>query len=145
MTLEAIANAVGGKLYNGEGYEGITTKGVVIDSRQVKEDYLFIAIKGERVDGHDFVEDVFNKGALAVVSERELNINKPYILVDSSTESLKDMAKFYRDGLDVKVVGITGSVGKTSTKEMIASILAQKYNTLKTEGNYNIYLKHTVI
>lgn len=137
MTLEAIANAVGGKLYNGEGYEGITTKGVVIDSRQVKEDYLFIAIKGERVDGHDFVEDVFNKGALAVVSERELNINKPYILVDSSTESLKDMAKFYRDGLDVKVVGITGSVGKTSTKEFIAAVLSEKYDVLKTEGNFN--------
>lgn len=137
MTLEAIANAVGGKLYNGEGYEEVKAKGVVIDSRQVKEGYLFIAIKGERVDGHDFIEDIFNKGALAVVSERTLDIDKPYILVDSSTESLKDMAKFYRDGLDVKVVGITGSVGKTSTKEFIAAALSEKYDVLKTEGNFN--------
>lgn len=137
MTLEAIANAVGGKLYNGEGYEGVKAKGVVIDSRQVKDGYLFIAIKGERVDGHDFIEDVFNKGALAVVSEKVLDIDKPYIFVDSSTESLKDMAKFYREGLDVKIVGITGSVGKTSTKEFIAAALGEKYDVLKTEGNFN--------
>ena len=137
MTLQAIAKAVGGKLYNGQGYENITTKGVVIDSRQVEEGYLFIAIKGERVDGHNFVDDVLNKGALAVVSEKELDIEKPYILVDSSTEALKDMAKFYRDNLDIKLIGITGSVGKTSTKEFIAAVLAEKYSVLKTEGNFN--------
>ena len=137
MTLQAIASAVGGKLYNGEGYETITTKGVVIDSRQVEDGYLFIAIKGERVDGHNFVDDVFNKGALAVVSEKELDIEKPYILVNSSTEALKDMAKFYRDNLDVKLIGITGSVGKTSTKEFIATVLSEKYSVLKTEGNFN--------
>ena len=137
MTLQAIADAVGGKLYNGKDYENITTKGVVIDSRQVEKDFLFIAIKGERVDGHDFVNAVFEKGALAVVSEKELEINKPYILVDSSTEALKDMAKFYRDNLDVKVIGISGSVGKTSTKEFIAAALSEKYSVLKTEGNFN--------
>ena len=137
MTLQAIAKAVGGKLYNENGLDNITVKGVVIDSRQVEEGYLFIAIKGERVDGHDYIEDVFNKGAMAVVSEKELDIDKPYILVDSSTESLKDMAKFYRDGLDVKLIGITGSVGKTSTKEFIAAALSEKYSVLKTAGNFN--------
>ena len=137
MTLQAIANAVGGELYNGQGYEEITTKGVVIDSRQVEDGYLFIAIKGERVDGHNFVDDVFKKGALAVVSEKKLDIEKPYILVDSSTEALKDMAKYYRDNLDIKLIGITGSVGKTSTKEFIATVLAEKYSVLKTEGNFN--------
>ena len=137
MTLQSIANAVGGKLYNGIGCEDVTTKGVVIDSRQVEDGYLFIAIKGERVDGHDFVDNVFEKGALAVVSEKELNIDKPYILVESSTEALKDMAKFYRENLNVKVIGITGSVGKTSTKEFIAAALSEKYSVLKTEGNFN--------
>ena len=137
MTLQAIADAVGGKLYNGQEYEGITTKGVVIDSRQVEEGFLFIAIKGERVDGHNFVESVFEKGALAVVSEKKLDINKPYILVDSSTEALKAMAKFYRDNLDIKIIGVTGSVGKTSTKEFIAAALSEKYSVLKTEGNFN--------
>ena len=136
MTLQAIANAVGGKLYNENGLDN-TVKGVVIDSRQVEEGYLFIAIKGERVDGHNFIEDVFNKGAMAVVSEKELDIDKPYILVESSTEALKDMAKFYRDGLDIKLIGITGSVGKTSTKEFVAAVLSEKYSVLKTEGNFN--------
>lgn len=137
MTLQAIAKAVGGKLYNENGLDNITVKGVVIDSRQVEDGYLFIAIKGERVDGHNFIEDVFNKGAMAVVSEKELDIDKPYILIDSSTEALKDMAKFYRDGLDIKLIGITGSVGKTSTKEFVAAALSEKYSVLKTEGNFN--------
>lgn len=137
MTLDAIAKAVGGKLYNSDGYEGISAKGVVIDSRQVEEGYIFIAIKGERVDGHDFVDSVYEKGAFAVVSERELATDRPYILVKSSTEALKDMAEYYRSTLDVKLIGITGSVGKTSTKEFIASVLSEKYNVLKTEGNFN--------
>ena len=138
MTITAIAEAVGGKAYNVSGYENVTANGVVIDSRQVEEGYIFIAIKGERVDGHTFIESVFEKGALAVVSEQELpDVNKPYILVKSSTEALKDMAAFYRRSLDIEIIGITGSVGKTSTKEFIASVLSEKYNVLKTEGNFN--------
>lgn len=138
MTIESIANAVGGIAYNTEGYESNLAKGVVIDSRKVEKDYIFIAIKGERVDGHEFIESVYEKGAMAVVSEHILPGNtRPYILVKSSTEALKDMAKYYRENLDVKIIGITGSVGKTSTKEFIASVLSEKYNVLKTEGNFN--------
>lgn len=138
MTITAIADAVGGKAYNAEKIEGITAKGVVIDSRQVEEGYIFIAVKGERVDGHSFIDSVYDAGALAVISEKELtDTDKPYVLVESSTEALKDMAAYYRRNLDVKVVGITGSVGKTSTKEFIASVLSEKYNVLKTEGNFN--------
>ena len=100
--------------------------------------YLFIPIKGERVDGHCFIPDVFEKGALAVLSEVALDHPAgPYILVDSTTEAMKKIATFYRKQLDIKVVGITGSVGKTSTKEMIASVLSQKYSVLKTAGNFN--------
>lgn len=138
MTLNAIAKAVGGVLYNDDNGNDITAKGVVIDSRQVEKDYIFIAIKGERVDGHTFIGQVFEKGALAVVcEEKPNNIDKPYILVKSSTEALKKMAEYYRENLDIKLVGITGSVGKTSTKEFIASVLSEKYNVLKTEGNFN--------
>lgn len=138
MTIEAIARAVGGIAYNTTGYEEKTAAGVVIDSRQVEKDFIFIAIKGERVDGHDFIENVYEKGALAVVSEHELPDNtRPYILVKSGTEALKDMAAYYRANLDIKIIGITGSVGKTSTKEFIASVLSEKYNVLKTEGNFN--------
>lgn len=138
MTLKAIAKAIDGKAYNIEKADGITANGVVIDSRQVEEGYIFIAIKGERVDGHSFINQVYDKGALAVVCEEApQNCDKPYIVVESSTKALKEMAKYYRDNLDIKLVGITGSVGKTSTKEFIASVLSQKYNVLKTEGNFN--------
>ena len=78
------------------------------------------------------------KGALCVVSQEDLGeTDFPYILVESTNQALLDIAKLYRDAFDVKVVGISGSVGKTSTKEMIASVLSQKYNVLKTAGNFN--------
>ena len=138
LTLENIAKAVEGKLFHGENIPADTeAEGVVIDSRQVGKNYIFVAIKGERVDGHDFVRDVFEKDALAMIAERELDTDRPYILVESSLEALKKLAAYYREGLDTKIVGITGSVGKTSTKEFISSVLAQKYKVLKTEGNFN--------
>ena len=119
------------------GYlRGSEITGAVIDSRQVEPGYLYIPIRGERVDGHRFIPDVFEKGALAVLSEEPLeNPAGPYILVASSEQALKDIAEFYRSTLAIKIIGITGSVGKTSTKEMISAVLEQKYNVLKTEGN----------
>ena len=138
MTLANIAAACGGTYYGTEADREKVIAGAVIDSRLVEQDYLFIPIKGARVDGHDFIPAVFENGALAVLSERELEqAAGPYILVESCEAAMKKLAKFYRQSLDIKVVGITGSVGKTSTKEMIASVLAQKYNVLKTEGNFN--------
>lgn len=138
MTLSAIAKACNGQLVGGENHEGKEVAGVVIDSRQVEKDYLFIATVGERVDGHSFIDDVFAKGALAVICEKApLNAKGPYILVQNSFQALKAIAEWYRMQLDIKVVGITGSVGKTSTKEFISSVLAQKFTVLKTEGNYN--------
>ena len=138
MTLENIATACGGTYYGAETEKGKEIAGVVIDNRLIEKDYLFIAIKGARVDGHSFIPAAFEAGALAVLSEHELeNPAGPYILVDSCETAMKKLAKFYRQSLDIKVVGITGSVGKTSTKEMIASVLSQKYNVHKTEGNFN--------
>ena len=111
---------------------------VVTDSREAAEGSLFVAIPGERVDGHRFIPDVFGKGALAVLSERELDhADGPYIIVESGLMAIRKMAAWYRQTLTIPVVGITGSVGKTSTKEMIASVLEQKFNVLKTEGNFN--------
>lgn len=138
MTLANIANACGGTYIGEEAAREKEIKGAVIDSRLVEQDYLFIPIKGAKVDGHDFIPAVFEKGALAVLSEHELEQpTGPYILVDSAETAMKKIAAFYRRSLDIKVVGITGSVGKTSTKEMIASVLSEKYNVLKTEGNFN--------
>lgn len=138
MTLGNIAQACGGVYIGSEEAKHQEITGAVIDSRLVEQGYLFIPIKGARVDGHDFIPAVFEKGALAVLSEYELTDPAgPYILVESAQTAMKKIAQFYRQSLDIKVVGITGSVGKTSTKEMIASVLSQKYQVLKTEGNLN--------
>lgn len=143
MTLKNIAQAVGGTLHMegatlGFAEDASEVLGVVHDSRQVEKGFLFIATSGERVDGHSFIDSVFEKGALGVVCEKAPeNPKGAYILVKDSFQALKDMAEFYLSGLDVKVVGITGSVGKTSTKEFVASVLSKSFRVQKTEGNFN--------
>ena len=137
MTLDAMAKACRGQLCGANTMQFLNARGIVIDSRMVQDDYVFVAIKGERTDGHRYIEQVFADGALAVVTEQPLTISKPYILVDSTRQALKDLAAFYLSRLDVKVVGISGSVGKTSTKEMIAYVLSRKYQVHKTKGNFN--------
>ncbi|MCC8080704.1 MAG: UDP-N-acetylmuramoyl-tripeptide--D-alanyl-D-alanine ligase [Lachnospiraceae bacterium] len=138
MSLQNIAHACGGTYCGPRELMEKEAAGVVIDSRQVQEGYLYVAMRGERVDGHAFIPDVFAKGALAVLSEQILkNPAGPYIRVDSCPQALKDIAEFYRSALSIPVIGVAGSVGKTSTKEMIAAVLEQRYRVLKTEGNFN--------
>lgn len=138
LSLKNIALACEGTYVGPSELEDKVICGAVIDSRLVEQDYLFIPIKGERVDGHNFIPQVFEKGAACVLSEVELeNPAGPYIRVTSSEVALKKIAAFYRQNLPIKVVGISGSVGKTSTKEMIASVVAQKYSVHKTAGNFN--------
>ncbi len=140
MTLREMAAACSGILH-ARGYEEQVernTGDVGIDSREIKEDGVFIAVKGERTDGHSYIPQVFAKGALGVICERvPENAAGPFILVKNSLQALKDIAECYRRMLSIPIVGITGSVGKTSTKELIASVLAQRFNVLKTAGNYN--------
>lgn len=138
MSLREIAAVCGGQYYGDETKLDIEVTGVAIDSRKVEEGFLFVPIKGARVDGHNFIPQVMENGALCSLSEHELEgATHPYIVVPSSEQALKDLAEHYRKALGIKVVGITGSVGKTSTKEMIGSVLSQKYNVLKTAGNFN--------
>ena len=138
MTLRNIADACNGKLVCKKEEENLTISGAVLDSRLVEEGYLFFATKGERVDGHSFIAQVAEKKALCVVCEKvPENVDIAYILVEDSFDALKKTAMFYRENLTIPVVGITGSVGKTSTKEMISSVLSVRYNVLKTEGNFN--------
>ena len=137
MSLGEIAAACGGHFCGDESKLNLHVTGVAIDSRKIEDGYLFVPIKGARVDGHSFIPQVMEKGALCTLSEQPLAKPYTYILVDSCKQALKLLAEHYRKSLDIKVVGITGSVGKTSTKEMIASVLSQKYNVLKTEGNFN--------
>lgn len=138
MSLQKIAAACGGTYCGSADLSEREVSSVVIDSRKAEKDSLFVAIKGARVDGHSFIPQVMEKGALCAVSEQDLgDVPYPYIKVGSCEQALKDIAEHYRRSLDIRVVGISGSVGKTSTKEMIASVLGQKFNVLKTEGNFN--------
>ena len=138
LTLRNITRACQGTYHGNESLLDREVAGVTIDSRKVEKGFLFVAINGERFNAHQFIPDTIEKGALCVVSHEDLgDTDYPYILVEATGQALLDIAKLYRDSFDVKVVGITGSVGKTSTKEMIASVLAQKYNVHKTQGNFN--------
>lgn len=138
LTLANIAAACGGTYHGNEADLLKEVASITTDSRRAEPGSLFVAIKGERMDGHDFAKSVLEKGALCVLSERKLpDVNGNYIVTESTLQAVKDIAEFYRKQLSVRVVGITGSVGKTSTKEMIASILSEKYKVLKTLGNFN--------
>ena len=106
------------------------------DTRTIKPGSLFIALKGENFDGHNFAAKAMELGAEAVVTERPVE-GARCMIVDSTARALLDIAGYYRSKFDVKVVGVTGSVGKTTTKDMIALVVAQKYKTLKTQGNHN--------
>ena len=138
LTLENITKACHGTFHGTESLLLEEVKNVVIDSRKVEDGFLFVAIDGTNVNAHKFIPDVVKKGALCVVSHEDLGATDfPYILVENTGQALLDIAKLYRDSVNPKVVGVTGSVGKTSTKEMIASVLAQKYKVHKTLGNFN--------
>jgi UDP-N-acetylmuramoyl-tripeptide--D-alanyl-D-alanine ligase len=110
---------------------------VSTDTRKIEKGSLFICLKGERFDAHDFIPQAAESGAAAVVSEKDVECSVPVLKVESTHKALLDIAKMYRKGFDIPVVGLTGSVGKTTTKEMIYSVLSEKYNTLKTQGNLN--------
>ena len=143
LTLRHLADACGGILRLAPGYEQLANteaECIITDSRQAEEGAVFAAIRGERADGHAFIPQVFAAGALAVITEEDLPAEDGFpawIRVSSTLQALKEIAEYYLRVIQIPVVGITGSVGKTSTKEMIASVLAQKYCVLKTAGNFN--------
>jgi UDP-N-acetylmuramoyl-tripeptide--D-alanyl-D-alanine ligase len=133
---------------------------VIIDSREAKAGSLFVAFAGEQVDGHDYVADAFQRGSIASLVERPVDsehffvdTRKPWadqvqseldevtpicLLVDSTLESLQKLGQAWRDRFPgVRIIGITGSVGKTTTKELTHAVLSRKFQTLKSEGNYN--------
>ena len=109
------------------------------DSRETKEGVLFVARIGEVRDGHDFLPQCFENGVTACLSQKVVapKNGAVLLLVPDTGKALLDLTAYYRDLFDIPYVGVTGSVGKTTTKDMIASVLSQKYNTLWTAGNYN--------
>ncbi len=133
------ASACSGMLVSstpGRGFSNICT-----DSREVDENSLFVAIAGERVDGHEFIPSVVEKGCRAILAERVSEacsgLDCDFILVKDSIRAIADIAKFYRGKADVKTVAVTGSVGKTTTKEFVSAVLSQRFKCYRTEGNHN--------
>lgn len=138
MTIERLVKACQGTYYGPKEAKEKSVAMITIDSRTIEKDCLFVAIKGARVDGNDFVKDAYAQNALCCMSEVvPQDDTKPYIVVKSCYQALKDMAKLYRSMSKTKIIGITGSVGKTTTKEMIASVVSERFHTLKTKGNFN--------
>ena len=114
-----------------EWYE-LRPEGVVLDSREVKEGFVFAAYKGERSDGHDYITNVIEKGASAVICQQlPEKVCCPCLVVEDTLQAVKTLAAYYRSIMNVKIVGIVGSVGKTSTKEYVASVLAYQAENRK--------------
>ena len=139
LKLEDVMRATGGELISGHL---VSFGGVCIDSRKIKEGELFIALKGDRFDGHDFIREALEKGSGAVVSLSEFEPikDKTIISVKDTLKALQDIARFLRLKRDIPVVAVTGSNGKTTTKELIASILDTRYRVLKNSGNFNNHI-----
>lgn len=132
MTFKETAQAVGSSTVLEGAYDSICT-----DTRKITPGCLFIAIKGDNFDGHDFAAKAVESGAKAVVCEKDCGLGDNQILVENTRLALLDIAGHYRSKFNIPVIGITGSVGKTTTKEMTHAVMSFKYNTLKNEGNLN--------
>lgn len=143
ITLEDIFDLTGSVIYNPDAYKSVSS--VSIDSRKIKKNSLFIAVKGEKFDGHNFINAAVKNGASAVMinknSLKKINdLDVAVIAVPDTIKSLGDIAKVWRSKLSAKVIGLTGSNGKTTTKEMIAALLSKKYRVNKTEANNNNHI-----
>ncbi len=133
MRLREIAKIVGGELV-GEDRE---VMGFSIDSRKIRKGECFIAIEGSKYDGHDFLEEVKRKGGAGALVSKKVDVSLPQVIVKDTVEALKYLAKYKRESFKGKVIGVTGSAGKTTTKELIHYVLSHFGRTEKTEGNMN--------
>ncbi len=136
MTIAEIAAACGGSFRGQDALLSAEAVDVCIDSRAVVPGALYVPIIGERFDGHSFIEVARANGAVCVLTDRPLE-EQPFILVKDTLVALQHIARHYREKFSIPVIGITGSVGKTSTKEMIAAVLSKRFQVLKTHGSQN--------
>ena len=132
LTFKEAAAAVGSSTELFGSFDCVCT-----DTRKITDGCLFIAIKGENFDGHDFAAKAVESGAKAVIVEKDCGLGERQIVVENTRLALLDLAGYYRSLFKIPVIGITGSVGKTTTKEMVHAVMSAKYNTLKNEGNLN--------
>ena len=137
LTIKEVIKAVQGELICGSERGEIS--GVSIDSRTIKKGEIFFALKGERFDGHDFLQEAIDKGAKAAVVSRKKKITNKIAMINvaHTLTALQELAKFYRRKFNPVVVGVTGSNGKTTTKDMLQALLSSKYRVTATLGNYN--------
>ncbi len=142
LSLAEVNNAVNGTLLSGD--DGYIISGVSTDSRSVTGDDIFFAIVGDKFDGHDFIRNVMDRGCSAVVVAREdvvmLESHASFILVDDTLKAYQDLAKYYKDLIAPITIGITGSVGKTSLKDMVGVICDDHYNTVCSDANENNHI-----
>lgn len=136
LNVEEIVRAAQGVLLNFDG--DFDVSGISIDSRKINPGDMFIALTGESFDGHDFIDKAIESGAVLVIAQRMPEDNRiPYILVEDTLKALQGISSYYRSKFNIPFVAITGSSGKTTTKDMIASVLTRRFSVLKTEGNFN--------
>ncbi len=140
LTLRQLLEATGGTLLGEYNDLDAVFTDVCTDSRHIAPGCLFLPIQGERFDGHGFINDALEAGAAGCLTARERDSyrsDKFYVKVRSTQRALRDLARYYREQFSIPVVAVTGSVGKTTTKDMVAAVLSARYKVLKTEGNYN--------
>ena len=140
MTIRELLEAVNGRLLGEFNDINRPVSRVETDSRTIHAGSLFIPLTGERFDGHAYINAALEGGAAGCLTQRERESYLPgkfYIKVDSTHRALRDLARYYKRKFPIPVVAITGSVGKTTTKDMVAAVLGEKYKVLKTEGNLN--------
>lgn len=137
MNLSKLAEITNGKIYNNQN---INIKNIKIDSNQITEGDLFIAIIGQSKDGHDYIESAIKNGASAVITSKEIPNQIPYIKVADTTIALGQIASCIKEVSHTKLIAITGSTGKTTTKELVYSLLKNKYSVLKTDKNQNNHI-----
>lgn len=141
MTVRELLTATGGRLLGEEAVAERTITGVETDSRAVHEGDLFVALRGERTDGHRYIASALETGRRRLPdrggSPKCCCLESSISRWEDTMLAIGQVARAYREKFPIPVIGITGSVGKTTTKDMVASVLGQKFRVLKTEGNFN--------
>lgn len=138
IKISEVAEVTGGKILSGNPEDSFDCVGK--DSRAVKQGMFYIAIKGENFDGNKYAQSAMENGAMGCLVSEPVESEKAVVLVDDTIKALGKLSKYYRDKFDIPYVGITGSVGKTTTKDMIACALSAKFNVMKTQGNFNNHI-----
>ena len=138
LTLRKIAEVMGGTFVGDTALLDTAATSTVRDNREAVAGSLFLCFRGERVDGHDFANDAFARGAICAIAERDIeNSQGAYILVPDTAAALRRLGAYYRSQLMIPIIGVVGSVGKTTAKELISAALSRRFNVHKTDKNLN--------